>query len=145
MYVCEPEMPALELECKLLVIDAQTMQNRRLQVVHVDWVRDDVIRVIIGLAKRQPSLDAATSKPHRKTSRVMIAAVVVFSQFALAIDGAPELSAPDYQGVVEQPALLQVEYQRRRSLIRPFALQRNVARQIIVLVPTAMIQLDESN
>ena len=37
---------------------------------------------------------------------MMVAAVVVGGQRALAVDGPAELAAPDDQRVVEQPALL---------------------------------------
>src|SRR5688572_10103675 len=120
MYVGKPEVPALELECKPFVIDAEAVQNSGLQIMYVHRVRDDVVRVIIGLAKCHASLDAATREPDRKTAWVMISAVVVFSQLALAVDCPAELSPPHYQSVVEHSALLQVKDQRRRSLIGSF-------------------------
>ena len=48
-----------------------------------------------------------------KQRGMMIAAVIVFGELALAINRAPELAAPDHQRVVEQPALLQILDQRR--------------------------------
>src|SRR5258706_15633130 len=115
VHVRKPEVPALELECQPLVVDTETMQNRSLQVVHGHRVRDDVVRVVIGLAKRHASLDSATRQPHREAARVMIAPVVVFSQLALAVDRPAELSTPHYQRVVVQSPLLQCKYQRCRS------------------------------
>ena len=43
-----PEMPALEFVCQPRVIDAQAVQNRRLQIVHVDRILGDVVAVIVG-------------------------------------------------------------------------------------------------
>ena len=48
---------------------------------------------------------------------MMIAAVVVVRQPALAVNRAAELAAPDHQRVVEHAALLQIGDQRRRGLI----------------------------
>ena len=98
-------MPALELECQLLVVDAETMQNRSLQVMHVHRVRDDVVRVVIGLAKRHAPLDSATRQPDGETTWVMISPVVVFSQLALTVDCPAELSTPHYQRTMSEVRL----------------------------------------
>src|SRR5262245_55726123 len=75
----------------------------------------------------------------------MIAAVVILREFPLTVDGPAKLSAPNHQRVVQQSSLFKIDNQRRRSLIGPFALQSDVARQIVVLVPAAMVELNESN
>jgi hypothetical protein len=43
VHVSKPEVPALELEGQLLVVDPKTMQNSGLQVMHVHRVRHDVV------------------------------------------------------------------------------------------------------
>ena len=43
-------MAALEFVGQLQVIDAQEVQNRGVQVVDVDRVRDDVVAEVVGLA-----------------------------------------------------------------------------------------------
>ena len=48
---------------------------------------------------------------------MMIAAVVVVGQPALAVDGAAEFAAPDHQRVVEHAALFQILNQRRGGLV----------------------------
>ena len=75
----------------------------------------------------------------------MIAPVVGVGELALAEHRAPELAAPDDERLVEQTALLEIRDERRGRLIRPTALQREIARQIVVLVPAAMIELDEAH
>ena len=62
-----------------------------------------------------PRLDAAAGQPDGEAARMMVAAVVVGGQLALAVDGPAELAAPDDQRVVEQAALLQVRDQRRAT------------------------------
>ena len=74
---------------------------------------------------------------------MVVAAVVVGGQLALAVDGPAELAAPDDQRVVEQPALLQVRDQRGRRLIGVAALAGDLRGQVRVLVPAAMEELDE--
>ena len=48
--VRQPEMAALELVGQLLVVDAQAVQDRGVQVVDVDRVVDDVVAEVVGLA-----------------------------------------------------------------------------------------------
>ena len=73
----------------------------------------------------------------------MIAAVIGLGEVSLAIHSPPEFSTPDNQRVVQQPSLLQVRDERSRRLVGSFALQRNIAGKIIVLVPPAMVELNE--
>src|SRR5215471_9580106 len=121
------------------------MKHRRLQVEDADRLRDDVVAVIVGLADRYALLDASAGDPHREIARVMIAPVIGLGQLALAIDRAPEFPAPDDQRVVEQAALLQILNERRRRLVSPPALKRQVARQVAMLIPASMIKLNEAN
>ena len=74
----------------------------------------------------------------------MIAAVIVGAQLALAINRSPELAAPNHQCVLQQTALLQVLYQSCTGLIGVLRLPSDLLRQFIVLIPTAVEELDES-
>src|SRR5215470_811233 len=75
----------------------------------------------------------------------MIAPVIGLGQLSLAVDRAPEFPAPDDQRVFEQTALLQILNERRGRLIRAPALERKIARQVAVLIPAAVIKLDEAH
>ena len=69
----------------------------------------------VGLADADAALDAAAGHPHREAVGVVVAAG------ALGVFGgrlAAELAAPDDERLVEQPALLQILEQRRRSACR---------------------------
>src|SRR4051794_22107590 len=101
----------------------------------------DVVAVIVRLAQTEALLHSAARHPHGETSRMVIPTVIGVRQLALAIYSPPELPAPHDQRIVEQPALLKVRHQRRRRLIRPLALQREVAWQVVVLIPPAMVKL----
>src|SRR5215813_1870057 len=76
---------------------------------------------------------------------MMIAPVIGFGQLALAINRAAEFPAPDDQRVFEQTALLQILNERRGRLVRAPALERKIARQVAVLIPAAMIKLNEAH
>src|SRR5262249_19442968 len=74
---------------------------------------------------------------------MMIAAVLLVRKLPLAVDGATEFAAPNDEGFVQQTSLLQVVEQGSLPLIDILTLQRQVVRNTVVMVPTAMIQLDE--
>ncbi len=145
MDIRQPEMPALELVSQALVVDAQAVQQRRLQIVDMHRVLHDVVAIVVGLAQADAGLDAASGNPHGKAARMMVSAIVRVCQLALAIDGSAKLATPDHQSLIQKPLLLQILNQSCRSLIGPFALQRQVARQIIMLIPAAVIELDKAD
>src|SRR3954469_21335739 len=105
MHICQPEMPPLELKRQLRVIDAQTPQYRRMQIMHVNRVPRDVVAEIIRLADRDARLDPASRHPHSETPWMVVAAVVVRGQLALAVHSTAELAAPHHQRVLQQSAL----------------------------------------
>ena len=100
------------LERQPPVVDAQTVQDRRVQVVNVNWIFHHIVAEVVSLAVDNPRLDAGARHPEREALGMVVAAVVVAGELALAIDGPAELAAPDHQRVVEQPALLEVGDQR---------------------------------
>src|SRR5262249_30817644 len=115
--VCKPELAALKAVGQLLMIDAQKVKDRGLQVVNVNttfsYVEAEVVRTAVDVA----AFHAAPGHPHRKDTAVVIAAVVVGLEWTLRIRSTPEFAAPDDQRIVEHSALLQVENQSRRGLV----------------------------
>src|SRR6266481_3860738 len=73
----------------------------------------------------------------------MVAAVIVFRERALRIDRTAEFAPPDDQCVFQQAALLEVFDQGRRRLVDVVALASDPLGAVAVLVPAAMIELDE--
>ena len=65
---------ALEAERQPGVIDAQLVQDRRLQVVNVNRILDHVVTDLVGLAVNEAGLDAAAGEPHRVGVDVVVAA-----------------------------------------------------------------------
>ena len=101
MHVGQAIVAALEAERQAGVIEAQAIEQRRVEVVDVDRIASDVEAVIVGLAKGLAAANAAAGQPHREAAAVMVAAVVLRRELALAIHRAAELAAPDDQRLVE--------------------------------------------
>ena len=49
-HIGQAEIAAAEAERKTFMIDAEAMQDRRVQVVDVDWVVREVVAVVVGAA-----------------------------------------------------------------------------------------------
>src|SRR6266568_2303566 len=141
----QAEVAALKPIRDAFVVDAEALENRRVQVVNVHRVLDDVVAVIVRLAVTDARFDSATRHPDRVATAVMIATVVVLFNLALAIDGTAEFTAPNDQSVVQQTALLEVLDQRGARLVGVQALLFDALGQISVLIPAAMVELNETH
>src|SRR5262249_31352295 len=115
--VGETEVPALEFVGKLGVVEAEAVQDRRLQVVHVDRLLGDVVAVVVSGANGGAGLYTAACHPDGEAAGMVVTSVVVFREASLAIDSPAEFPAPDYQGVIEHAALLQVADERCGRLV----------------------------
>ena len=125
------------------MVDAQQMHERCLKVVDVNWILDDVVTEIVGLAVTDSRLDASASHPDRKTLGMMIATVVRLGQFTLRVIRTAEFATPNDQRVVQHASLLQIQNQGSRSTIRVPTLTLDSCWQIVMLIPSAMIQLNK--
>src|SRR5262249_15002247 len=79
----QTKISTLEFISQPSMINAQTMQDRRIQIVDVNRIARDVIAEIIRLANRDARFDSSAGKPHGKTARMMIAPVIGLGQLAL--------------------------------------------------------------
>src|SRR2546422_899598 len=111
MYVRQAIVSPLKLVRQLRVVDAETVQDGRVQVVNVDRLVDHVVAKLVRLAVRVAAPDAGAREPDGEAARMMVAAVVVGGQRSLTVDRAAELAAPDDERVVEQAALFEVREQ----------------------------------
>src|SRR4051794_12723636 len=96
------------LEGELLVINAQLTKDRGLQIVHRDWILNHIVAQIVRCTIGDSRLDPAPCHPNGKTTRMMIATVTRGCKLSLAIFCPAKLTAPDDQGVIEQPALFEI-------------------------------------
>ena len=87
-----------------LVIDPQLMQQRRVQVVHVDFPLQRLKAELVGGTKRKARPEAATSQPHGKAHRV----VVTTGAIVLRVGRSSKLAAPPDDRVFQKPTLFQV-------------------------------------
>src|SRR5688572_21307991 len=101
MDVSQTIMPALKLIRQLRMVNAEQMQNRRMQIMDVHRVFRNVVTEIVSYAITEALLDARTGKPYREAARVMISAVVVCCQFSLTVDGTAEFPAPNNKRVIQ--------------------------------------------
>ena len=145
MNVGDPVVTALETERQLFVVDAQGVHDCRVLVVNVDRILDDVVAVVVRLAVAETTLDAAAGHPDAEVASVMIASVIVLLDLALAIDRAAKFTAPNHQRVVEKAACFQILHERGAGLIRVLALFADALGQAAVLVPAAVVKLDETH
>ena len=143
MHIGQAVVSALEAERQAGVIEAQAIEQRGIEIMDVNRIASDVEAVIVGLAKSLSAANAAAGEPHCEAAAMMITAVGLGSQLPLAVNRTAELASPDDQRLVEQSALLQISYERGTSLIDAAALQMKFRGQVVVLIPAAMIKLDE--
>lgn len=98
--VGEAEVAAGVAERELLVVEAQQVQHRGVQVVRVEDALDGGVAHRVGRAMTKAAFHAAACHPHGEAAVVVAAAAgVVF------VRPATELAAPDEQRVFEEPAL----------------------------------------
>ena len=103
MDVGEPLVAAVAGEGEALVVEAEQVQNRGMQVGDMAAVGDGVVAEVVGGAVGLAALDAAAGEPDAEAIGVVVAAVL-----ALGARGPAELATPDDERLVEQPALLQI-------------------------------------
>ena len=94
---------------------------------------------------KDSGFDPSSCHPGNHGILIMITAGIgcVFISWQLSDRQTSELASPDDQRVIEQPALLQVEHQRARPAIHFFRQIPMTLRQMAMVVPAAVIQLDE--
>ena len=127
------------------MINAKTVQDRRVQIVHMHRVLSDVVTELVRGPVGDAGLNASARHPDGEASGMMIPAVVLGCELPLTIDSPSEFSAPHYQGVVQKSALFQILHQRGCRLVSSAALGANRLRQISMLIPAAMKKLDAAH
>ena len=76
MDIGQPEIAARVTVSQLLMIHAQQMQNRGMEIVQMDLVLGCEIAVIVRLAVSHATLKAATRHEHGKAAWVVISTIV---------------------------------------------------------------------
>lgn len=108
MDVCQPKVSSLESVGEFKVIDAEEVENGRMQVVDMDLVLDGVEPEIIGPPVHHAWFDAAASHPDGVSMGVMIPADLVGLQGSLHHGRPAKFASPEHEGFVQQTSLLEV-------------------------------------
>ena len=143
MYICEAKAPPLMFEGQSLMIDTEQVQDSRLEVVYVYGFINYVISKFIGLSIRSTCIDTAAGHPACEAARMVVPAVVICCEPALAVVGAPKFSAPDNQCFIEHPPLFEVLDQCSRCLVCFPGLLLDAPWQSAVVIPALMEKLDK--
>ena len=141
----EPEVAALVAVGEALVLNSHEVEESRMEVVHMHRFLDDIVAIVVGFSVADAGLRATTGEPHRETTWMVIAAVVLLGEDALAVGGAAEFPAPDDKCVIKHSEALEVLDERGLRLVGVFALHADFGRQVSMLIPTAMIELHEAD
>ena len=112
------------------MVDAHEMKDRRVEVVHVDFVFDRVPAEFVRRAVDDAAPDAAAGQPHGEAEWMMFAPVRTFRG-----GRATEFTAPDHQGFIQQTTRFQVLQQPRNRLVHGGTVVRQFLAQFAVLVP----------
>ena len=142
MDIRQSEIATLRSICQPLMVEAQQMKDRRVQVVYVHLVLYNIKPKIIGRAQSHAAFYAPARKPHGKRAVMVIASlaplciVITFNHWRPA-----ELAAPDDERVLEHSSLRQILDQRCRRLIGKPTLLANPIRNFAVMIPGLVIEL----
>src|SRR5687767_4272039 len=113
----ETLIQSLEFEVEAVVIDAETMQHGRVDVVHVRWIVRDVVAEGVGLPVGRSSANAAAGEPHAEVAGMVVAAIIRTGERSLAIDGSTKLASPHHERAIQQAAPLEVHQESGRWLV----------------------------
>src|SRR5262245_24807352 len=118
------------------------MEDRGVQVVHVDLVRDRRGAELIGGAVNQAALHAAAGEDEGEGLCIVVAAGTIA---AVAIPGGlpAEFAAPNDERRVEQAALLEIGEQRRERLVDLPGFFGDAILEVLVVIPAVVPDLDE--
>ena len=137
----EAEVASLEPVSQRGVINAEEIQHRGVQVMHVNHVLHRVVAQFVSVAVAETALDRTSGHPHRKALDVVIASGR--SAAPLRHRRPPELAAEHDQGIFEQPAILQVLDERGGRPIHVLATRLDAGLDAAMVIPAAMVQVDE--
>src|SRR5262245_7936186 len=103
------------------MVDAEQMENRRMQVMNVDLVLDGVVTELIRRPIHKSWFRASAGHPHCESVRMMIPSWLAIPSAALTHGRTAEFTSPHEQRGREQTARLQIPDERRHRLVRGFA------------------------
>ena len=109
-------MSPLKFVRQPFMVDARTVQNYRVQIMHMRRILDDVKAVFVCGSIQSSWSKTTAGQPHRETAAVMVAPVF-FQHRSMTINRAAELDTTHDQSFLKQPSLFQIANQRCGWLI----------------------------
>src|SRR3954462_4707420 len=118
-HVGEAEIAAAVAIGQLRVIDAEQVEDRRVEIVNVHRLVDRLEAEVVGGAVTHPPLDPAPAQPHREAERVVIPPVLGLPRAAADFHHRrpSELGPAHDERVLEEAARFQVLDHRRERLV----------------------------
>ncbi len=104
----QTHVESLKFVRQVAIVDSHAVQDRRVEFVDMDRVLGDVVTEVIRLAVSDTRLDATASHPNGETSWMVVAAIILARQIALAVSRAPKLAPPNHKSFIQHAALLEV-------------------------------------
>src|SRR6266581_6344724 len=141
--VRQAEIAALKTVGEPLVVQAEQVEDRRVEIIHVDRVGDDVPADLIRFTDDLPAFDATARQPNTERERMMVPPghIAAKARAVIAERCAAELRAAHDERALEQPALLEVVQQRGDRLIDHPAIEQQIAIERVVVVPGGMVNV----
>src|SRR5690606_24161039 len=100
-YVGQPEIPSLKFVSEPLVIKAQLVQYRSVQIMDVNPVAYSIVPYFVGFTVTHPSFDSSSRHPHGKRFQVMIPSIKTHAGPGLHHRGSSKFTSPHDQGLIQ--------------------------------------------
>ena len=127
------------------MVDTELVEDRGAEVADRDFIFNDIIGVVVCFAVSGSALDSTSSHPGGEAFRVVIAAVVVARELALAIGSTAEFACKDDESIIEHASLLEIIDESGAGLIDVVSLASYFFGKPNVVVPTPVEELYEAD
>jgi hypothetical protein len=97
MHIRQAEIAATEAKCQLLMINAQQVKHRGVQVMNGNRLVHHPVTVFVGSTVYGSAFNTGSGHPHTEGRGIMVAAIC-----ALSKRGSSELTGKNHQGFIQQ-------------------------------------------
>src|SRR5262245_40832225 len=129
------EVAAIEAVGQALVVEAEQVQDRRVQVVDADAIDHRLVAELVGLAVVHAALRPAAGEPVGEGVRIVVAAGAAL----LHQRQAAEFAAPDHERLVEQAAGVKIGQEGGDRLVGLAGELRVVRHDVLMPVPAPLV------
>ena len=134
--VRKPEIASLETMRQFKVIDAETIEHRRVEIVDVNGFVLNAPTDFVGLTVNLSAFEAAACHEHREAKWMVVAARDIFASATIFAERRPtKFGAPNDHGVVEHAAGFEVFDERGDWLIYNVGVVGQLGIDVAVMIP----------